>query len=91
MCYEQGEITTEETDLLARSNKKIKTDRGKRRMEEEPVIEGLEGKMNKGCFSYKDSLLGSAFLEQQIMQDSQLEHLCPRKMRKRKVEKKTAR
>jgi len=38
------------------------------------MIEGLEGKTNKGCFGYKDSLLGSAFLEQQSMQDSQLEH-----------------
>lgn len=41
---------------------------------EELMIKGLEGKMNKGCFSYKDSSLVSAFLEQQLKQDSQHEH-----------------
>ena len=79
ICYEQGEIMMEETDLWARSNKKVKTNRGKCPMKEELMIKGLEDKVNKGCFSYKDSLLVSAFLEQQLMQDSQHEHYMSEK------------
>jgi hypothetical protein len=48
-------------------------------MKEELMIKGLEDKVNKGCFSYKDSLLVSAFLEQQLMQDSQHEHYMSEK------------
>jgi hypothetical protein len=61
----------EEADLLARSSKKIKVGRGKRPMEEKSTVEEMEGNIAKGGFSYKESLMGSAYLEQKFMEDLQ--------------------
>ena len=46
----------EEADLLARSNKKIKVDMGKQRMEE-TSYKGADGERRSG-FSYKYYLMG---------------------------------
>jgi hypothetical protein len=40
-------------------------------MEEESTVEEMEGNIAKGGFSYKESLMGSAYLEQKFMEDLQ--------------------
>jgi hypothetical protein len=70
---ESAEITTEEEDLLARSKNEIKVHSGKQSMEDEKPSQTQEmSKMTEGP-SYKDSLIGEAFLNPQDLEDYQKE------------------
>lgn len=62
-----------EEHLLARSKNEIKVDSGKQSMEDEKLSQTPEmSKMTEGP-SYKDSLIGEAFLNPQDLEDYQRE------------------